>query len=207
MEYKKERENTAYFMRRLYEKNLTTCSGGNISIKLNDNVILITPAGTDKGAIKSEEIGIMDLSGKNLTPDKKPSIESDMHIAVYIARPDITAIIHAHPVTASSFTATRKRINCSLIAETGAIIGEPVFTEYALMGTKKLAETVAEAAKSSNTILMANHGVLAVGISLLEAFNRIEVLEAAAKITLITELLGEKRELSKAQIQEISTMH
>ena len=111
-----------------------------------------------------------------------------------------------HPVTASSFTASRKKINCSLIAKSGAVIGTPVFAPYALMGTKDLAETVSEAAQHGDTILMSNHGVLAVGNSLLEAFNRIEVLEAAAKITLITELLGEKKELSESQLHEMKSM-
>lgn len=207
MDYEKERTDVAYFMRRLYEKNLTTCSGGNISMRIDKEIILITPSGTDKGRITAEEIGIMNIEGKNLTPDKKPSIESEMHITVYRNRPDIKAIIHAHPVTASSFTASKKKINCSLIAESGAVTGTPVFAPYALMGTKDLAETVSEAAQHGNTILMSNHGILAVGNSLLEAFNRIEVLEAAAKITLITELLGEKKELSESQLHEMKSMH
>ncbi len=207
MRYEKERSDTAYFMRRLYEKNLTTCSGGNISCKAGGNIVLITPSGTDKGRITAEEIGIMDLDGNNLTPEQKPSIESEMHLSIYRSRPDISAIVHAHPVTASSFTASVKKINCSLIAESGAVIGTPVFAEYAMMGTMELAETVSKACKSGDTILMANHGVLAAGRSLLEAFNRIEVLEAAAKITLITELLGEKRELSKVQLDKMENMH
>ena len=77
MKYEKERTDAAYFMRRLYEKNLTTCSGGNISIRVDNDIILITPSGTDKGRIIAEEIGIMNLEGENLTPDKKPSIESE----------------------------------------------------------------------------------------------------------------------------------
>lgn len=203
MNYKIEREEVAYFMRRLYEKNLTTCSGGNISVKLDTNTICITPSGLDKGRIQAEQIGIVTFNGENLTPELKPSIETGMHIAVYKKRPDIKAVVHAHPVTASSFTASEKMIDTALIAESAAIIGKPVYTPYALQGSKELAELVADAASKGNTILMSNHGVLTVGSSLLKAFDRIEVLEASAKITLYTELLGNKKELSESQLFEL----
>lgn len=203
MEYEAEREEAAYFMRRLYDKNLTTCSGGNVSLKVNSSTICITPSGFDKGRIKAEEIGIVTLDGKNLTPNLKPSVETKMHIAVYEKRPDIKAIVHAHPVTASSFTATEKKIDTALIAESAAIIGKPSYTPYALQGSYELAELVAGAAVNSNTILIANHGVLAVGKTMLEAFDRIEVLEAAAKITLYTEILGSRRGLSESQLSEL----
>ncbi|RKX84101.1 MAG: class II aldolase/adducin family protein [Spirochaetes bacterium] len=205
MDFLHEREEVAYFMRRLYEKNLTTCSGGNISYRLNTDTICITPSGLDKGRIKPEQIGLVSLTGKNLTPELKPSIETGMHIAVYRKRPDIKAVVHAHPVTASSFTASEKTIDTALIAESAAIIGKPVYTPYALQGSKELAELVADAAFRGNTILMSNHGVLTVGESLLKAFDRIEVLEASAKITLYTELLGNKRELSESQLFELAS--
>ena len=113
------------------------------------------------------------------------------------------AVVHAHPVTASSFTASEKKINTALIAESAAILGTPVFVQYAMQGSSDLANLVAAASLQGNTILMSNHGVLTVGETLLKAFDRIEVLEASAKITLYTELLGNKRVLSDSQFSEL----
>ena len=203
MDYSTEREEVAYFMRRLYDKNLTTCSGGNVSLKLNPDMICITPSGLDKGRIKPEQIGIITLEGENLTPELKPSIETSMHIDVHNMRPEIKAVVHAHPVTASSFTASEKKINTALIAESAAILGTPVFAKYAIQGSSELAQIVAAATAQGNIVLMSNHGVLTVGETLLKAFDRIEVLEASAKITLYTELLGPKRVLSDSQFSEL----
>ena len=203
MDYRTEREEVAYFMRRLYDKNLTTCSGGNVSLKLNKDMICITPSGLDKGRIKPEQIGIITLEGENLTPELRPSIETSMHIAVHKRRPEMKAVVHAHPVTASSFTASEKKINTALIAESAAILGTPVFAQYAIQGSAELAQLVAAASLQGNTILMSNHGVLTIGETLLKAFDRIEVLEASAKITLYTELLGPKHALSDSQFSEL----
>jgi len=203
MEYTKEREEVAYFMRRLYERRLTTCSGGNISLLVTEDIILITPSGLDKGRIDAEQIGIMSLSGQNITPSLKPSIETGMHIRVYQNRPDIRAIVHAHPVVSSSFAASEKEINTSLIAESRAVLGKPARAAYAFMGSPELAAIVAQAVAGANTVLLTNHGVLSIGQTLLQAFDRIEVLEAAATITLITHLLGGKQELTGAQLSEL----
>lgn len=205
MEYAKERQEVACFMRRLYERRLTTCSGGNISLLVAGNTMLITPSALDKGRIETEQIGIISMSGENLTPSLKPSIETEMHIRVYQSRPDVRAVVHAHPVVCSSFAASEKEINTSLIAESRAVLGKPARAPYAVMGSPELAASVARTAAGANTVLMTNHGVLAVGQTLLQAFDRIEVLEAAATITLITHLLGGKRELTGAQLSELES--
>ena len=190
-------------MRRLYNHGLTTTSGGNISLRVTDDIILITPSATDKGRMKWEEIALMSIHGENLTPELKPSIESEMHLSIYKKQKDITAIIHAHPVYASSFTAMKCKIDTSLTAEAKAILGDPRFVPYALMGTHDLAKIVAENTIHSDILLLENHGILTTGQSLLQAFDKIEVLENAAKMTLIVELMKKKSPLSKSRITEI----
>ena len=205
-EVKYYRKEVARFMRRLYDRGLTTASGGNVSFRLN-NVVLITPSGTDKEHIRGKEIGILTFHGKNLTPQLKPSIEIAMHLAVYKARTDVKAIVHAHPHTATSFTSMHRDIDCTLTAEARAILGTPAFAPYALMGTEELAEVVAgTAAAPSNVILLENHGIVCLGNDLLMAYNRLEVLEAAAKMTLITNLMGKVKPLSEDQLKGIDGM-
>lgn len=177
------KEQIAYFMQRLYRQKLTTTSGGNISVR-NGDMVLITPSGLDKGAISGEQIGEMDMEGNIIGKTFKPSIESQMHLAVYRSRPDIRAIVHAHPVTGCSFAAAAVAINTRIGSESYAILGTPAYADYALMGTIDLADQVAAAATRSDCVIMKNHGILTVGKTLLEAFDRMEVLENAAIITL-----------------------
>lgn len=205
---KESRKEVARFMRRLYKRGLTTTSGGNISVRLKDG-ILITPSGLDKGTIKGNQIGLISSGGDNLTPELRPSIEYAMHLAIYKVRPDVDAIVHAHPPLATSFTALEKGINCYITAEARAILGAPVKAPYALMGTESLASEVAKSAAHSahpNVILMENHGIVCLGKDLLSAFDRMEVLEFAARMTLATSMMGNVKNLSQNQMQEIDKM-
>jgi L-fuculose-phosphate aldolase len=205
MELIKEREKVAYFMRRLYEQKLTTSSGGNVSLKVGDK-ILITPSQTDKARITAEQIGTISMDGKILNTRIKLSMESHMHLAVYHARPDVKAIIHAHPVFATSFSVSKRPIKTNLSGEAWALIGNPVRSSYALMGTSNLATNIAEASIKGNVILMENHGVITLGENLLQAFDRTEVLETSAKMTIITGFLGDTRELSPQELIEIDNL-
>ncbi len=193
-------------MRRLYKRGLTTTSGGNISLKLNEEIILITPSATDKGRMKWREVGIMKSDGENLTPDLKPSIECEMHLSIYRKKKDINAIVHAHPVCSSAFTALKYEIDTSLTAEAAAILGRPLMVPYALMGTKDLAAVVSEHILKSEILLLENHGILTSGKNLLQAFDRIEVLENAARMTLISEIMKKKSPLTKSRLLEIEKM-
>ena len=208
-EIKNIRKEVARFMRRLYNRGLTTASGGNISVRLEKG-IFITPSALDKGLIRSKQVGMLTWEGKNLTPELKPSIESAMNLAIYQMRPDVKAIVHAHPPVATSFTAMRKAIDCTLIAEARAVLGTPVIAPYALMGTAELAAVAAAAAVAvadkPNVILLENHGIVCLGKDLLTAFDRLEVLEAAAKMTLITSIMGDVSPLIKEQLGEIDKL-
>jgi L-fuculose-phosphate aldolase len=204
--YKKERKEVAKYMRRLYWQGLTTTSGGNISLKINDNIILITPSATDKGSMRWKEIGIMTIIGENLTPDLKPSIECEMHLSIYKKKKDVSAIVHAHPLFASAYTAMKCKIDTNLTAEARAICGDPCFVPYALMGTKELASLASENIASSDILLLENHGILTTGSSLLQAFDKLEVLENAAKMTMIVEIMGKKKPLSKTRIIELDKL-
>jgi L-fuculose-phosphate aldolase len=204
--YKSERKEVAYFMRRLYKHGLTTTSGGNISFRLCDELILITPSATDKGRMKWKEVGIINIHGGNLTPELKPSIETAMHLSIYRKKKEVCAIVHAHPVFASLFTAIKSKINTNLTAEAKAILGDPLFVRYAVMGSDALAEAAAENILKSDILLLENHGILTVGSNLLQAFDKIEVLENAAKMTLLTEMTGGKKPLNKARILELEKL-
>ncbi|MGC1390614.1 MAG: class II aldolase/adducin family protein [Bacteroidales bacterium] len=204
--YKSERKEVAHFMRRLYKHGLTTTSGGNISLRISADLILITPSATDKGRMRWKEVGIVNIFGENFTPHLKPSIETAMHLAIYKKKKEVLAIVHAHPVFASLFTAIKAKINTSLTAEAKAILGDPLFVRYAVMGSSALAEVAAENIMKSDILLLENHGILTAGSNLLQAFDKVEVLENAAKMTLMTEMTGRKKPLDKARILELERL-
>ena len=196
----------AYYMRRLYRQKLTTASGGNISAKQN-NMVFITPSGIDKGEMQTEQVGEIDLEGNIIESKHKLSMETPMHLAIYKVRPDVKAIVHAHPPYGTAFAASNKTLSSDLASEGRLVLGDIAFAKYALMGTQDLADMVANSAQKSNIILMENHGVIALGNTLLEAFDRLEVLEFTAKMNFITESLNMRKPLNKEQLIEIDKMN
>lgn len=200
-----EREQIAYFMRRLYRQGLTTTSGGNISCRCSAGRVAITASKLDKAELAAAGVGVVALgSGECLTPGLSLSIETGMHLAIYRRQPAVQAIVHAHPVTASAFCAVRGvALETTLTAEAYALLGTPTFIPYALMGTDDLATRVADGMGESVCLLLENHGVLAVGTTLLEAFDRLELLEVAARHTLIVRQLGGKSALDEAKLREL----
>ncbi len=199
MDIDEGKKEVALFMARCYNRGLTTATGGNISMRIGD-IMLITPSGKDKASLVGSDIAEVRIAdGVNLTPDKKLSIESGMHRLIYLKRNDVKAVVHSHSTFSCLFSASEEEIDTSLIAENWFLLDKVRKVSYALMGTDELAEAVSEAAVSNNALLLENHGALAVGNSLLSAFDRLECLEQAAKLTYLSRavrvrgLTGEER--------------
>ena len=184
-----ERKQVAETMTRLYHTRLTTTSGGNISRRIDEKTFCISPSALDKGNLTPETIAVVTFEGENLTPELKLSIESEMHRLILLENPEVNAVVHAHPVFSTLFTVTEKEVDTSLIAESWYVLGKPVMAKYRKMGTPELAREVADCAKRSRIVLLQNHGVLATGKNLLNAFDGIEVFENAAKLTFYAALL------------------
>lgn len=199
----KERESVAAFMRRLYERQLTSSCGGNVSLRYG-NVMLITASSTDKAVIDSSLVGAVDIeSARNLTPQLRLSIETEMHRAVYLQRPDVMAVVHSHPLYASLFASAEEEIDTRILAESYLVLGRIVRAGYALMGTEELARNVAEAVKDADVVLMQNHGALTAGTSLLSAFEKMEVLERTAKMNILSGVKPHVTALRTPQLEQI----
>jgi len=197
-------EEIAYFMCRLYNCGLTTTSGGNISARCGDT-ILITPSATDKGRMTAEQIGMLDMDCNIIGKNFKPTIESQMHLEIYKRRPDVQAVVHAHPVYASAFAGSQRAISTKYLAESLVVVGEIAYAPYACQGTEHLAKIIGDSAEKADCIVMRNHGIIALGNNLLQAFDRLEVLENAAKTTFICQgpLASDSIELNNEQIKEL----
>ncbi|MCK4538320.1 MAG: class II aldolase/adducin family protein [Candidatus Krumholzibacteria bacterium] len=203
MEYLKEGKDLAEIMGRLCAKDLTTSTGGNASLRVDKDSFLITPSGKDKNNLTGSDI-ILISSGKPADPaGAEPSMETGMHSGIYEECPGVTAIIHAHPLFASAYSVTGREIRLDLTGESRALLGRPAIVPYALMGSETLATSVAKAAKDSKTLILANHGAVTTGSSLQKAFSRMELLEMTARLSFITEILGDTHPLSRKQLEQI----
>lgn len=199
------KKEVALFMKRAYDRGLTTATGGNISLLL-DSIMLITPSGKDKSSLVAADIAEVDLkTGKNLTPDKRLSIETGMHRNVYLARPDVFAVVHSHPVFACLFSASEERINTAIIAESYYLLDEVIKIPYELMGSAKLAEAAGKYAEKHNALLLENHGAIAFGKTLLSAFDRLECLEQSAKLTFLSKSLPISQ-ITESRLRDIAAM-
>jgi len=192
-------------MKRLYDRQLTTASGGNISLRVSDDEFCITPSSLDKGSLTAESIAVVKFDGTNLSPELKLSIESEMHRQILLKRPDLHAVVHAHPVFASAFaTAQPCVLDSRLIAETYFILGEIVNVPYFIMGSKELADAVSEAVVHNTAVLLENHGALCAAKDLLHAFDGIDLMERLAQMTILRRFIDNSHIMTESQCKEIT---
>jgi L-fuculose-phosphate aldolase len=188
--YLHPRDEIIEIINRIYQNGLTTTSGGNLSILDEDGSVWITPKGIDKGTLRPEDI-VRVLPDGSTEGIHEPSSELPFHKAIYEARPDIKAVVHAHPPALVSFAITRKIPDTRIVPKAREMCGAVGYAEYALPGSQKLGEVIANVFKQNkNTVLMENHGIVTVGNSLMHAFQRLETLDFCARLTLKANILG-----------------
>lgn len=194
------REQLVRIMNRIYDNKMTTLSGGNLSIKDINNDIWITPAGIDKGKLTVNDIMCVKENGE-IIGQHKPSSEYPFHHSIYKKRPDIKAIVHAHPPALVSFSIVRSLPDTNIIPQAKSVCGKVGYAPYALPGSEKLGDNIAATfAKGFNVVLLENHGVATGGSDLLNAFHRLETLEFCARTIIQAKRIGEFTTLSEDQI-------
>jgi len=200
----KLKEKVVEISKRLYQRGLVAGAGGNVSVRVpRSPYVFVTPSGICKGYLNPSDIITIDLNGKIIEGRLKPTLETPMHTEIYKAREDVNAVIHAHPPFCTGFACARIPLNSPIFPEVIAMIGEVAMVEYATPGTKELAVKVAEAARKHDALLLANHGTVTLGVSLEQAYQRVEVLEDFAKMLLISTLLGGPKPLSSEEARKI----
>ena len=188
-------------MDRIYRYRMTTTSGGNLSIRDDSGDVWISPARIDKGSLTRHDIVCIRPDG---TVDglHRPSSEYPFHRAIYDARPDITAIVHAHPVALVAFSICRQGPNTRLFHQAHFVCGQPGFAPYALPGSSKLGQNIAATfAAGNDCVILENHGVVVGGTSLSHAFQRFEAFEFAGKTVIKGRHLGDVNYLTDPQLE------
>jgi L-fuculose-phosphate aldolase len=186
----------------LYERSYVVSSDGNVSIRLDENRILATPTMTSKGRMTEDGLALTDLEGKPLN-DKKASSELAMHLLIYKMRPDIKAVCHAHPPHGTAFAVAGLAIDQPILSEVILTLGCVPLTGYGTPSTNELTESMKPFIEHHNALLMANHGAVAYGEDLWQAFDRLETLEHTARIAILAKALGGASDLPKDAIEKL----
>lgn len=179
--------------RKLERKGLIAANDGNVSCRAGENTILITPGGVSKGDIEPEDLVITSLENGSRDETRKPSSEIRMHLYVYGKRPDVCAIVHAHPAMATAFTLAGFPFNSKVLPETWLMLGHVPTAPYATPSTPEVPESIAPYVENHWAILLRRHGALTFGKNVTEAYMRMEKLEHAAKILFFASILEDRK--------------
>jgi L-fuculose-phosphate aldolase len=196
------REKIAEIGLRLYTLGFVPATDGNISVRLGNGGILITPSGVSKGRLSPAGISKIGMDG-GLISGKKPSSEYRLHLCVYRQRPGVMAVVHAHPPLATGLACAGVALDKPLTSEMVIALGKVPLAGYATPGTDEVTDSIAGLVKEYNAIMLANHGVVTCGPDLETAFQRMETVEQAAKITLAAALAGGGRLIPSDKMREL----
>ncbi len=186
----------------LYERSYVVAFDGNVSIRLDENTVLATPTMTSKGRMTEDCLALTDIDGKPLN-DNRASSELAMHLLIYKMRPDIHAVCHAHPAHGTAFAVAGLAIDKPILSEVVLTLGCVPLTGYGTPSTDELTEAMKPYVPHHNALLMANHGAVAYGEHLWQAFDRLETLEHTAKIAILAKALGGANDLPEGAVEKL----
>ena len=186
----------------MYDRSYVVSSDGNISVRLDDGRILATPTMTCKGRMREDCLSITDASGRPLS-DRKPSSELAMHLLIYGERPEVKAVCHAHPPHGTAFAVAGLAIDQPILSEVILTLGCVPLAGYGTPSTEELSDAMRPLLKHHNALLMANHGAVAYGEDLWQAFDRLETLEHTARIAILSRILGGSKNLPADAIEKL----
>jgi L-fuculose-phosphate aldolase len=192
--------------RRMYAREYTDSNAGNISVRLGADRLLMTPKSVCKGFMTPDMMCITDLDGRKLEGDRDPSTEMLMHLEVYRQRPDVRAVVHAHPPTATGFAVAGIPLDRAVLAEVLTTLGSVPIAEYATPSTAELPEAVRKYIKAHDGMLLANHGALTVGPDVMAAYYKMETIEHFAKISLVARTLGRENLITRQEVDRLQEL-
>ena len=196
------RDQIIMIINRIYQKGLTTTSGGNISIYDEEGNIWVTPSGVDKGSLTPRDIMCVNPEGEIIGPHK-PSMEYPFHKAIYEIRPDIKAVVHAHPPALVSFSIVKQIPDTNVIPQAKKICGPIGYAPYHLPGSQELGDSISEQFKAGfKAVIMENHGAVVGGSNVIRAYERFETLEFCSRTLINARIIGEPSFLTNEQLEE-----
>lgn len=187
----------------LYRLGYMPATSGNLSVRLDERRLLVTPTGTSKYLLRRADMVVVDLEGRQLQGSRKATSELGMHLAFYRERGDVQAVIHSHPPVATAFACAGWALDEMLCQEAAMTLGPVPLARYATTGTDEVADSIRPFIPAYDTILLANHGAVACGTTLFDAFLKMETLEHVAQIRLAVHQLGSCTTLAQEQEERL----
>lgn len=205
MKYQEIREQICDICYKMWQLGWVAANDGNVSVKLEDDLFLATPTGMSKAFITPEKLLLINGRAEivEALEGLRPSSEIKMHLRCYADRPDVGAVIHAHPPGATGFAVAHKPMDMYNMIEDVSVIGSVPLTPYGTPSTYEVPEAIAPYLQEHDVMLLENHGALAVGADPITAFYRMESLELWAKITINAVILGGSHDISRENIQKL----
>lgn len=193
---------------KMWQQGWVAANDGNVSVRISDDQIIATPTGISKSFITPEKLVTININGDILEAegDYKPSSEMKMHLCCYRERPDVNAVVHAHPPTATGFAVAHKHMDSYIMIEDVICLGSVPVTPYGTPSTEEVPNSIRPYLSEHDVVLLENHGALAIGCDLITAYYRMESLELWAKIELSATILGGAKEISKPDIDTLISM-
>lgn len=192
--------------RRLADRGMVTATDGNVSVRLPNGNIAATRSGFNKGMVTENDFVEVTINGEQIAGSGRPSTELGMHLFVYQQRPDVNAVVHAHPVYATGFATARIGLDACMFPEVIVGLGAVPLADYATPSTPEVAASLAPFVKNADAILLANHGVVTYGSELYEAYFKMEKVEHAAHITFVATMLGGARALTSEELGKLRSV-
>ena len=189
--------------KKIYQRGLVAANDGNLSVRVGENALWVTPTGVSKGDMTEDMLVKLDLDGSVLLGTRKPSSEVRLHLRIYRENPDVRAVVHAHPPAATAFAAAGIPLDEALLQETVVMLGVVPVVPYTCPGTAQLAEAVAPYVKDYNAALLEHHGAVTWGESVMRAYFRLESVEYYARMMMNSRLMGVTRPMTEEQIDEL----
>ena len=200
---REHRQDVVEVGRLVWQKGWVAANDGNITIRMDAERILATPTGVCKGRMAPEDLIVCDLEGNKLSGTKEGTSEIAMHLAIYKLRPEVCAVLHAHPPVATGHASAGKPLNLALLPEVILAMGCVPLAEYGLPGTPELLEPMLPLIPKYDALLMGNHGAVCYGEDVWRAYFRMETVEHFARIALVAELLGGPRVLPRSEVHKL----
>lgn len=192
--------------RRTYERGYVASNDGNISARLDEKRVVITPTGVSKGFMEPDDMVVVDMAGRVISGKKKPSSEVFMHLQVYKDRPDVNSVCHAHPPYATGFAVAGIPLDQCVLPEVIIALGHIPIVEYGTPGTEEFYKPVIKLLPDYDAFLLANHGALTVGKDVLGAYHKMETLEHFAHIAFVARQLGHITTLNTEQVKKLTDL-
>lgn len=187
----------------LHQRGYVAAMDGNLSVRLKNNRILVTPTAMCKGMMRPSDLVVVDMEGGKISGWRDVSSEIGMHLMIYKLRPDIRGIVHAHPATATGFAAAGMALDKPLVCEVVVGLGCIPLAKYGTPGTPELAQSLEPLIPQHDAILMSNHGVVTYAEDLLHAYMKMETVEHFAQIALTTHMLGRQQPLAGEDLKKL----